>query len=368
MSPPTSVTRQQVRFEEVTPANECVAFFDVAIESLAAHLDFPIYEGYDDQGELRLAFFTLQSGEAVVLTEYLNSAQSGTSLYVDAEMLNIPQVVFASCQQLKVWRDVVWLHPDLLQDVKKIYELHSDIQHNHRYAQQKGQSWPQSRWYEPIDCFHHALRIYTKQKFPEYWAMLQHNLGLTYANRFQGYKVRNLKQSIECFKKSLEVYTQAEFPEKWGLNQRDLQASQRSLDLLEKQSLVQNILEQPLPAQNLKGINLSGADLSSTNLHGSNLSGADLRLTNLRLANLRLADLSGADLTGADLSETDLSGTNLRFADLSGASLSSANVMRAKFGSGSGIPEAMKQDLIDRGAIFDEATGDRSNSKVPVSH
>jgi Pentapeptide repeats (8 copies) len=353
MSQPTSITKQRVRFEKVTPANECVAFFDVAIESLAAHLDFPIYEGYDDQGELLLAFFVLQSGESVVLTEYLNSAQSGTSLYIDAEMPNIPQVVFDSCQQLKVWRDVLWLHPDLLQDVEKLYESHSDIRQSYRYAQQKGQAWPKSRWYETIDCFHHALRIYTKQKFPEYWAMLQHNLGVAYASRFQGHKARNLKHSIDCFNKSLEVYTQAEFPDKWELNQRDLQASQQALDLLEKQSLVQNILEQPVSAKNLPGVNLSGADLSGTNLHGSNLSGANLKLTNLRLANLRLADLSGADLTGADLSETDLSGTNLRFAELSGARLSSANVLRAEFVSGSGISEAVKQDLIDRGAVFD---------------
>jgi tetratricopeptide (TPR) repeat protein len=368
MSQPTSVIRQRVRFEEVTPANECVAFFDVAIDSLAAHLDFPIYEGYDEQDELRLAFFKLQSGEAVVLTECLNSPQPGTSLYVDSAMPNIPQVVFASCQQLKVWQYVIWFHPDLLQDIEQLYESHRDIQHRHRYIQHQGQAWPQSRWYEPIDCFHHALRIYTKQKFPEYWAMLQHNLGLAYVDRFQGYKVRNLKQSIDCFNKSLEVYTQEEFPEKWELNQRDLQAAQHALDLLEKQSIVQNILEQPVPVKNLKGINLSGADLSGTNLHGSNLSGADLRLTNLRLANLKLADLSGADLSGADLSEADLSGTNLRFADLSGASLSSANVMRAKFGSGAGIPEVVKQDLIDRGAIFDEATGNRSDSRIPVPH
>ncbi len=368
MSQPTSITRQRVRFGEVTPTNECVAFFDVAIDSLAAHLGFPVYDGYDEQGEMRLAFFVLKSGEAVVLTEYLNSPQPGTSLYVDSASPNIPQIVFATCQQLKVWRDVIWFHPDLLQEVKQLYESHSDIRHSHCYSQQKGQVLPQNRWYEPIDCFHHALRIYTRQDFPEYWAMLQHNLGLVYADRFQGYKVRNLKQSIECFQKSLEVYTQAEFPEKWELNQRDLQASQHALDLLEKQSLVQDILEQPTPAKNLKGINLSGADLSGTNLHGSNLSGADLRLTNLRLANLRLADLSGADLSGADLSETDLSGTNLRFADLSGASLSSANVMRAKFGSGSGIPAAVKQDLIDRGAIFDDNDGDRSDSRIPVSH
>lgn len=369
MSQPTSIVRQRVKFEEVTLANDCVAFFDAALESLAAHLGLPIYESYDDQDDLWLAFFTLPSGETVALGEYLNSPQPGTSLYVNSAMQNIPQIVFASCQQLQVWRNVVWFHPDLLKDIKQLYESHAEIQPSHSYTNEKRQKLPQleklpqSRWYEPIDCFHHALRIYTKQDFPQFWAMLQHNLGLAYADRIQGYKLRNLKQSIDCFNKSLEIYIQPEFPEKWELNQRSLRKSQQSLELLQKQSLVKDIFEQPIPDQNLKGINLSGADLSGTNLKGTDLSGADLRM-----ANLRLSDLSGADLSGADLSGTNLSGTNLRFADLSGASLSSANVMRARFGYGRGISEPVKEDLINRGAIFDDSSGDRSDSRVPVPH
>jgi hypothetical protein len=42
-----------------------------------------------------------------------------------------------------------------------------------------------SQRYEPIDCFNHALKIYTRQEFPEYRAVLQHNLRWTYFDRGQ---------------------------------------------------------------------------------------------------------------------------------------------------------------------------------------
>lgn len=89
---------------------------------------------------------------------------------------------------------------------------------------------PSTTQHEPIDCFNHALQIYPRQQFPEYWAMLQHNLGLAYFQRNQGDRQDNLEKSIECFKKSLEIYTQHEFPTKWQINQDDLQESLRALE------------------------------------------------------------------------------------------------------------------------------------------
>ena len=87
----------------------------------------------------------------------------------------------------------------------------------------------QSNDYEPIDCLYHALKIYTRDKLPEYWAMLQHNLGLAYYHRSQGERWENLQTSIQCFKKSLEVFNQDEFPQKWQINQEDIVQSQQAL-------------------------------------------------------------------------------------------------------------------------------------------
>ncbi|MFM6036224.1 MAG: pentapeptide repeat-containing protein [Sphaerospermopsis kisseleviana] len=72
------------------------------------------------------------------------------------------------------------------------------------------------------------------------------------------------------------------------------------------------------------------------------------------------ADLSGADLRVADLSGANLSGANLSRANLSRANLSGATVENAIFGDNQGISPAMKRDLIERGAIFEDSPGDRS--------
>ncbi|WP_039962342.1 pentapeptide repeat-containing protein, partial [Kamptonema sp. PCC 6506] len=57
----------------------------------------------------------------------------------------------------------------------------------------------------------------------------------------------------------------------------------------------------------------------------------------------------------ADLSGADLSGANLIVANLS-----IANVKKANFSYSNGISKEIKQDLIKRGAIFEDSLGDRS--------
>jgi hypothetical protein len=229
MSQPAAIIQQRVRFEEVTPANTDAAFLAASIESLVAPLGLPIYDGYDGLDELQLTFLTLPSGETVTLASYLNSPQPGTSIHVDSAMRNIPQVVFESCQQLQVSREeVLWFNPDWQGEIEGLYAEHGAIERRCELSQLK-ESQQQSQ-YEPIDCFNHALRIYTRGYVPAtYWAMLQHNLGLAYFNGNQGDRRENLKKSIVCFKKSLEIYTQNEFPEKWKINRDDLIESLKSL-------------------------------------------------------------------------------------------------------------------------------------------
>jgi uncharacterized protein YjbI with pentapeptide repeats len=107
---------------------------------------------------------------------------------------------------------------------------------------------------------------------------------------------------------------------------------------------------------------LSGANLSEADLRWSNLVGADLRWSNLSKTNLVAADLSRANLTGTDLSEA-----NLIYTNLSGTKLNGTIVEMASFGFNQGISEELKQDLIARGAIFEDIPpGDRSRVLVPV--
>ncbi|WP_310482144.1 hypothetical protein [Chamaesiphon sp. VAR_48_metabat_403] len=223
-------TLQRVRFEEVTPANEYAAFFDASIESLFAHLDVPIFEGYDDLDDMRLAFLTLPSGSTVTLGQYPRAPEPGTYLYVVAITQETPKLVVESCQQLKISnQEILWIHPDCQDEFDRLYAAAGDFSRQHQTTH-VAELARDSR-YEPIDCFYHSLLIFPKQKFPEYWAMLQHNLGLAYYHRIPGDRKDNLEKSIECFKNSMQIYTQSEFPSKWEINQQDLSAANRSLDL-----------------------------------------------------------------------------------------------------------------------------------------
>ncbi len=229
----TSRASRRVRFEKVTPAHEYAAFFSVSIAPLVAHLCLPIFDGYDDLDDLQLAFLTLPSGETVTLGKY--AGMPGTSLYIEVAMQSIPQIIFDSCQQLRVSRqEIEWVHPDLQVAFERLYAEHGEIDGIDRSSTAV---LAQSEDREPIDCFYHALEIYTRPKFPEHWAMLQHNLGLAYFDRIKGERWENLRRSIECYHKSLEVFTQDKFPKKWQINQEDLSQSGKAL-AIERQNLI----------------------------------------------------------------------------------------------------------------------------------
>jgi tetratricopeptide (TPR) repeat protein len=120
-----------------------------------------------------------------------------------------------------------------------LYAEHSEIE---SIARPKLESLLPNKEHESIDCFYYALKIYTREKFPEHWAMLQHNLGLAYFDRIQGERWENLQKSIECFNKSLEVFTQDKFPKKWQINQEDLSQSLETYEV-EKQNSIRDIFE-----------------------------------------------------------------------------------------------------------------------------
>jgi uncharacterized protein YjbI with pentapeptide repeats/DNA-binding Xre family transcriptional regulator len=112
----------------------------------------------------------------------------------------------------------------------------------------------------------------------------------------------------------------------------------------------------------LSGVYLNGANLSGANLIDANLIDAYLCGVNLNGANLSGVNLNGANLSGVNLNGANLSGANLSGANLSGANLSGADVEKTRFGDNQGISESMKLDLKNRGAIFEDSPGDRSET------
>lgn len=120
-----------------------------------------------------------------------------------------------------------------------------------------------------------------------------------------------------------------------------------------------DLSEADLSEANLRSADLSFADLRSAGLRSADLSEVELRSADLRSANLRSANLRSADLINADLSEADLSNANLRSADLtftnlSDTNLSDAAITNTQFGFSVGLSTEEKQNLIKRGAIFDD--------------
>jgi len=73
-----------------------------------------------------------------------------------------------------------------------------------------------------IACGKNALEVYTREAFPQEWAMTQTNLANAYVNRIRGERVDNLEQAIASYTAALEVITRDAFPEQWAMTQNNL--------------------------------------------------------------------------------------------------------------------------------------------------
>jgi hypothetical protein len=112
---------QRVRFEEVTPTNEIVVYFNAQLPDLIAGTGLPIFPGYDDLDSIQFAYITLPSGNTVVLGQYGNAPEIGVDLYVEfdpknnstAISTNIAALVVETLRYLAIPRETaVWFHPD----------------------------------------------------------------------------------------------------------------------------------------------------------------------------------------------------------------------------------------------------------------
>ncbi|MBD2744081.1 tetratricopeptide repeat protein [Coleofasciculus sp. FACHB-1120] len=73
-----------------------------------------------------------------------------------------------------------------------------------------------------IACYEQALQIYTRQAFPQDWAMTQNNLGNAYRDRIRGNRADNLERAIACYRQASEIYTREASPDEWATIQNNL--------------------------------------------------------------------------------------------------------------------------------------------------
>ena len=67
-----------------------------------------------------------------------------------------------------------------------------------------------------------ALTVFTRQEYPENWAITQNNLAITYNNRIRGERADNLEMAISAYREALSVYTRETYPEDWAITQNNL--------------------------------------------------------------------------------------------------------------------------------------------------
>lgn len=82
-----------------------------------------------------------------------------------------------------------------------------------------------------IDAFRAALKVRTRDEFPESWALAQRNLGSALTQLPTGNRAENLRQAVDAFRAVLMVYTPTNAPEQWAGTQVNLGSALADLPL-----------------------------------------------------------------------------------------------------------------------------------------
>jgi hypothetical protein len=73
-----------------------------------------------------------------------------------------------------------------------------------------------------IACHDSALRVFTEESFPQYWAWTQNYLGNEFQNLPTGDRVENLRRAIASYEAALRVFTEDRFPQEWANTQGNI--------------------------------------------------------------------------------------------------------------------------------------------------
>ena len=75
---------------------------------------------------------------------------------------------------------------------------------------------------QAITNYEKVLSVFTREAFPQDWALTQHNLGVAYFERIKGDKAENVEQAITSHEKAVSVFTREAFPQDWANTQMNL--------------------------------------------------------------------------------------------------------------------------------------------------
>lgn len=66
-----------------------------------------------------------------------------------------------------------------------------------------------------LACCELALEVYNLDNFPYQWAIVHHNMAVTYRSRCYGISINNIIKSFEHYQQAKLVFPEQTFPQKW---------------------------------------------------------------------------------------------------------------------------------------------------------
>jgi CHAT domain-containing protein len=73
-----------------------------------------------------------------------------------------------------------------------------------------------------LQSFENFSSIFTRERFPNKWAMNQNNIGSLYIECFDGIRLEELTEGIQAFESALSIHTYERYPQDWARIQANL--------------------------------------------------------------------------------------------------------------------------------------------------
>jgi len=85
-----------------------------------------------------------------------------------------------------------------------------------------------------IDHLTQAISVFTKENYPEDWAITKAALAVAFSAKKTGDMKENLKQAIQCLEDSRIVLTYDRYPDDWQESEEELKLLKERLAALKK--------------------------------------------------------------------------------------------------------------------------------------
>ncbi len=161
---------------------------------------------------IRDAYVDIQGGLALDVPEWLEEVERQTAALEAQGQTGQPAL-----ERARLWQDALTRaarEPGLAPEI--VAALQQSLWEALYYAGADGTQEP------GIAALEAALAVYSRERYPIQWAMVQSNLGRMLIDRAQGDRAANIERAIACLAGALQVFTPEQFPLQWATTQDNL--------------------------------------------------------------------------------------------------------------------------------------------------